>query len=62
LEAGPNISVNLSDEIFIDNNIDFGLIGGIRFNTNKSIFFYGRYFYGISKLNEIYEVDKNFNQ
>lgn len=62
VELGSSIAYNISDEMFIDNNFDFGLTGGVRFSFTNTLFIYGRYYYGLSKLNEIYEVDSNNNQ
>ena len=51
-----NGDVNLDDTRFEPNKFDFGLAGGLTFQTEMGLFATGRYTYGLTKL---YDTDRN---
>jgi hypothetical protein len=73
IDVGPNISVKTSavatdgkttnnlDSIY-DKNIDLGISTGLRFNLSDKVAIIGRYYYGISSVEEITVADVNNNK
>ncbi len=72
IDLGPNISFKTSatatdgkttsnvDNLY-NNNIDFGISAGLRFNITDKVAIIGRYYYGLSPVDEITYADMNNN-
>jgi hypothetical protein len=73
VDLGPDISFKTSatasdgkttsnvDNLYA-NNIDFGVSTGLRFNISAKVAIIGRYYYGLSSVDEITYLDVNANR
>jgi hypothetical protein len=56
IEAGPSVGIKIKESTYIDlfESTDIGVIGGLRFNLTSKWSVLGRYYYGITSVNDIY--------
>jgi hypothetical protein len=56
IEAGPSVGIKIKESTYIDlfESTDIGVTGGLRFNLTSKWSVLGRYYYGITSVNDIY--------
>jgi hypothetical protein len=55
IDLGPNFGYKVSDNLKYgyDKSFDVGITGGLRVNFSKRMSFIGRYYYGLSSIDEV---------
>jgi hypothetical protein len=73
IDLGPNVSFKTSAvatsgsttnnvDFIYDKSVDFGISTGLRFNMSDKVSFIGRYYYGLSPVEEASYADANNNR